>query len=101
MNLTINQTGGINVLTLRHLHSLQIATAIILLHPLPMGIYQLPVPAAGSGTVDLTASGGNILDFTPSDDSSATLPPQPLAYLVQLSGSSGFGDIDITASILN
>ena len=101
MNLTINQTGGVNVSNTQAFTLTANSNSNNITASTSNGDLSIASVNAGSGTVDLTASGGNILDFTPSDDSSVNIT----ASTVSLSGStgvgsSGLGDIDTTASTL-
>ena len=101
MNLTINQTGGVNVSNTQAFTLTANSNSNNITASTSNGDLSIASVNAGSGTVDLTASGGNILDFTPSDDASVNIT----ASTVSLSGStgvgsSGLGDIDTTASTL-
>ena len=83
MNLTINQTGGVNVSNTQAFTLTANSNNNNITASTSNGDLSIASVNAGSGTVDLTASGGNILDFTPSDDLRLTLLHQPSAYLVQ------------------
>ena len=101
MDLTINQTGGVNVSNTQAFTLTANSNNNNITAATSSGNLSIASINAGSGTVDLTASGGNILDSTPSDDSAVNIT----AASVSLAGSTGvgatgLGDIDTAASTL-
>ena len=101
MDLTINQTGGVNVSNTQAFTLTANSNNNNITATTSSGNLSIASINAGSGTVDLTASGGNILDSTPSDDSAVNIT----AASVSLAGSTGvgatgLGDIDTAASTL-
>ena len=101
MNLTVNQTGGVNVSNTQAFSLTADSNNNNITASTSSGNLSIVSIDAGTGDVDLTASGGSVLDFTPSDDSSVNI----IADTVTLAGStgigaSGSGDVDTTAASL-
>ena len=102
MNLTINQTGGVNVSNTQSFTLSANSNNNNITASTSSGNLSIGSVNAGTGTADLTASGGSITDSTPLDDTTANIIASTVTLVGNTGiGATGLGDIDTTATTLN